>query len=310
MVRKLMILVICVFMITGSAVIMGCGGGDKPSEKKEQATKKPAETAAKPTAKPTPKPTAKPTEKPIEKVDAKVTEVIDGDSIKVTIGTKTETIQLIGAVAPKDGECFFKEATAHAKKFLLNKSVKVGKDENLPDRDGQGNLLRYVWFQKGEMLFNEVAIEFGYALMTDKKHAYQADFEKAQKRAKEKQQGLWATDTCGGKLQPADAQGRALKPPVEGCEEKKTCTKMAGCEEAYFHLSACGNVTLDRDGNGVPCEAICKEETAKFSCEPKKTCTKMESCVEAYYHLVVCKNTALDQNNDGIPCAALCVKKE
>lgn len=41
------------------------------------------------------------------------------------------------------------------------------------------------------------------------------------------------------------------------CASKKTCTEMASCEEAYYHLNTCGNGSLDRNNDGVPCESIC-----------------------------------------------------
>lgn len=37
---------------------------------------------------------------------------------------------------------------------------------------------------------------------------------------------------------------------------KKTCGQMSSCEEAKFQL-ACGNIRLDGDKDGVPCESIC-----------------------------------------------------
>ena len=42
------------------------------------------------------------------------------------------------------------------------------------------------------------------------------------------------------------------------CESatKQYCKEMNSCEEAQFHLS-CGVSSLDGDGDGVPCEAIC-----------------------------------------------------
>lgn len=40
--------------------------------------------------------------------------------------------------------------------------------------------------------------------------------------------------------------------------ERKTCGAMASCEEAVHKLQQCGHKQLDRDGDGVPCEAICK----------------------------------------------------
>ena len=32
---------------------------------------------------------------------------------------------------------------------------------------------------------------------------------------------------------------------------------MLNCEEAYFQYKECGNTSLDRDKDGVPCESIC-----------------------------------------------------
>ena len=42
------------------------------------------------------------------------------------------------------------------------------------------------------------------------------------------------------------------------CTPKKTCSQMSSCEEAYFHLRECGNKSLDRDKDGIPCESICQ----------------------------------------------------
>ncbi len=39
---------------------------------------------------------------------------------------------------------------------------------------------------------------------------------------------------------------------------KRSCRDMGSCEEARFHLSRCGLPHLDRDGDGVPCETLCR----------------------------------------------------
>ncbi len=33
---------------------------------------------------------------------------------------------------------------------------------------------------------------------------------------------------------------------------------MIYCEEAKFYLTQCGLTRLDRDGDGVPCESLCR----------------------------------------------------
>jgi len=40
------------------------------------------------------------------------------------------------------------------------------------------------------------------------------------------------------------------------CRPKKTCKKMASCEEAYFRLNECGQKPLDRDKDGISCETL------------------------------------------------------
>lgn len=42
------------------------------------------------------------------------------------------------------------------------------------------------------------------------------------------------------------------------CRPRKTCGQMASCDEARYHLEACGNRRLDRDGDGTPCEGLCR----------------------------------------------------
>ena len=41
------------------------------------------------------------------------------------------------------------------------------------------------------------------------------------------------------------------------CQAKRYCTQMRTCEEARAYLTQCEIKSLDRDGDGVPCEALC-----------------------------------------------------
>ncbi|WP_419467544.1 excalibur calcium-binding domain-containing protein [Allochromatium tepidum] len=42
------------------------------------------------------------------------------------------------------------------------------------------------------------------------------------------------------------------------CGSKRTCKEMSSCTEAMHHLNNCGLSRLDGDGDGVPCEALCR----------------------------------------------------
>lgn len=42
------------------------------------------------------------------------------------------------------------------------------------------------------------------------------------------------------------------------CAGKKYCKQMTSCKEARYRLTVCRDQSLDRDGDGVPCESICR----------------------------------------------------
>ena len=52
--------------------------------------------------------------------------------------------------------------------------------------------------------------------------------------------------------------GRRLLPLAYECAGKRTCSEMDDCAEARFYLNRCGLQSLDREGDGVPCEGLCR----------------------------------------------------
>lgn len=44
----------------------------------------------------------------------------------------------------------------------------------------------------------------------------------------------------------------------EKCKKRKYCKNMSNCEEAKFYLEVCKYTNLDKDGDGIPCENVCK----------------------------------------------------
>ncbi|WP_371199592.1 excalibur calcium-binding domain-containing protein [Hyphomicrobium sp. MC1] len=42
------------------------------------------------------------------------------------------------------------------------------------------------------------------------------------------------------------------------CGTKRTCREMSSCEEARHYLRDCGLRRLDGDGDGVPCNSLCR----------------------------------------------------
>jgi micrococcal nuclease len=134
-----------------------------------------------------------------------VTQVVDGDTIKVSIDGKEETLRLIGLDTPetvdprKPVQCFGKEASNKAKELLSGKKVKIEIDSTQGDRDKYGRLLTYVYREDG-LFYNKHMIEQGYAheYTYGTPYKYQSEFKTAQKNAQSSQLGLWSPNTCNG----------------------------------------------------------------------------------------------------------------
>jgi micrococcal nuclease len=150
------------------------------------------------------KPQAAPTAD-VSETAYQVVAVADGDTVKVTIDGKTESIRLIGVDTPetrdprKKVQCYGKEASAYTSSTLLGRTVRLAADESQDNRDKYGRLLRYVFLGDG-MNFNLQLIAEGYAYEYTYKipYEYQAEFKEAQATAEANQKGLWSPATCSG----------------------------------------------------------------------------------------------------------------
>lgn len=117
---------------------------------------------------------------------AKVTEVIDGDTIVITGGYR---VRYIGIDAPEKGEAFYSEARQANQRLVGGKKVRLEKD--ISDMDRYGRLLRYVYVNS--TFVNAELVRQGYA----RAHSYPPDtkyqnyLEAAQREAQQGGKGIW-----------------------------------------------------------------------------------------------------------------------
>jgi len=145
--------------------------------------------------------TTNPTINPNELVE--VVSIVDGDTIKVKLDGKVETVRLIGIDTPevvdprKPVQCFGKEASNKAKELLTGHKVKLESDPTQTNRDKYNRLLRYAWREDG-LFFNDWMIRNGYAheYTYDIPYNYQTQFKEAEKYARENNLGLWNSAAC------------------------------------------------------------------------------------------------------------------
>jgi endonuclease YncB( thermonuclease family) len=129
----------------------------------------------------------------------RVMRVIDGDTIKVDIGGKIETVRLIGIDAPEiahpnhpQDDYFGPEAAQYAKQLLENQLVYLIPDPMQSNRDKYDRLLRYVFLEDGTLV-NAKLIAEGYAYnYIYEPFQFMKQFDYLEKQAKEKQLGLWS----------------------------------------------------------------------------------------------------------------------
>jgi micrococcal nuclease len=129
-----------------------------------------------------------------------VTEVVDGDTIKVS---ELGTLRLIGMDTPetkdprKPVQCFGVEASNRAKELLSGKNVYLEFDPaNRIDKHGR--TLAYVYSEDG-FFFNAEMIKEGFAHSYTKfPHPKLEEFNGYAKSARENSLGFWSATTCNG----------------------------------------------------------------------------------------------------------------
>ena len=134
---------------------------------------------------------------------ATVTSVIDGDTIDVDIGGRTERVRLIGIDTPETKkpnspiECYGPEASAFTASLLpVGTAVRIERD--VVGRDDYGRLLGYVHLVDADgaptTFVNLEIVERGYAtpLTIEPNSTFARDVAAAARRAERADLGLWA----------------------------------------------------------------------------------------------------------------------
>ena len=147
---------------------------------------------------------------------ARVTRVVDGDTIEVDLAGRTEKVRLLGIDTPethhptKPVQCYGKEASEHTATLLpVGTAVRLERDDE--ERDDYGRLLAYVYRSSDELFVNLELVQGGFAsLLTIRPNtAHLADLSAAEAGARAAQVGLWGA--CGGPGRPA-APGDSVTP--------------------------------------------------------------------------------------------------
>lgn len=201
-----------------------------------------------------------------------VTQVVDGDTIKISMNGQEETLRLIGLDTPetvdprKPVQCFGKEASNKGKELLTGRKVRIEVDPSQGARDKYNRLLAYIYRDDG-LFYNQYMIEQGYAheYTYNTPYKYQAQLKAAQKTAQTNQAGLWSPNTCNGdttSANPATTQPVVTTPPPTSGGDKD-CSDFSTQAEAQSYFDGKGGSSTNNvdkldgsDHDGRVCESL------------------------------------------------------
>lgn len=187
-------------------------------------------------------------------LEAKVLRVVDGDTMKVSINGKKETIRLLLVDTPEsvnpnipEPQPFAIEASNFAKKMLTDKTVQIELD--VSERDKYGRLLCYLYVN-GKM-FNETLLEQGYARVAyvfQPNVKYVEPFKAIQDKARKRGLGIWSIENYAQENGFHEENSRETV-YYKGCAEARAAgaTPLKKGNPGY-------RSNLDGDGDGIACE--------------------------------------------------------
>ena len=143
--------------------------------------------------------------RPAETLKGFVSRIVDGDTIDVRIGTKSDRIRVLGIDTPERGRCFSNQATAETKRLALTKRVQLVTDPSQALRDRYGRLLAYVVLP-GSHDVGQALVAGGFArvyVYNNKPFARVAVYRHAETSAKAAKKGLWRTCVAAGTVPTA-----------------------------------------------------------------------------------------------------------
>jgi endonuclease YncB( thermonuclease family) len=205
-------------------------------------------------------------------IAGRVVGVSDGDTVTVLDASNKQTrVRLAQIDAPEKSQDFGQASKQALSDLVFNKPVTV----EVETIDKYGRTVGKVLV--GGQDANLAQVKAGMAWVY-RQYARDSAYFSAEESAKAARLGLWSRPDAvppweyrhGGKSAGARAEAsprasissapRTVAATAAGgsCGGKSTCGQMASCDEARHYLRDCGLSKLDRDGDGTPCESLCK----------------------------------------------------
>ncbi len=204
----------------------------------------------------------------------RVTSVVDGDTFKIRLGKKVETVRIIGIDTPetkdprKPVQCYGKEASKKLTTLLRGKTVTLEKNP-AEERDKYKRLLRYVSLKGKDIGAGMINDGYAFSYKTFP-HPRLEDYNALEKTAQDGSKGLWGsvcdyatggTSTSSVKTQPKSTatSSASSTPTTTSCEIKGNISSK---KEKIFHVPGCGSYNQTQIDEEAGERWFCSEQEA------------------------------------------------
>lgn len=202
-----------------------------------------------------------------DSIDCRVIGIADGDTFSCLTATKDNIrVRLAGIDAPEAKQPYGNRARQALSGLIFGKEVTL----IVQNQDRYGRTVAHVMVDHIDVNAEMVRTGAAWAYREYLKDRTLLNLEAV---AKEFNRGLWSLAKSeqqppwewrkakrrGLVSQTATRPAPMATPPGGfSCSVLKSCRQMSGCAEARFQLRSCRNPRIDGDGDGIPCEAICR----------------------------------------------------
>ncbi|SFN10623.1 Endonuclease YncB, thermonuclease family [Formivibrio citricus] len=205
--------------------------------------------------------------------------ISDGDTLTLLSNQRQHKVRLAQIDAPEKDQPYGQRAKRSLSDLAYRREARV----EVEAEDKYGRTVGTIWINGRNI--NEEQLRRGMAWVYTQ-YAHSPELLTIQQEARQAQRGLWADANPtppwkwrhtrpsashsqwgwlswlkfwkSGHKQSKPAPIREGLSTPQQCGAKQYCKEMTSCEEARFYLEQCGLKQLDGNGDGVPCEALCR----------------------------------------------------
>lgn len=196
--------------------------------------------------------------------NCKVIAVSDGDTITCLNSNQAQfKVRLNQIDAPESHQAFGAQSKKALSDLVFGKIVEI----KSTGTDKYGRTLGEIYIDNVNVNKKQVANGMAWAY---REYLTNRDYLVLESSARARKIGIWSEPNP---IYPSDFRKQAKnqnsspapsRPTITGNQSsgyscmRKTCKAISTCQEAYHQLNVCGNSSLDRDKDGVPCESLCR----------------------------------------------------